>query len=59
MLFFWVVTLCGLVGFGEKYIFRAEWPADGDSMFLRNVGVHLRVHILPEPRITTSIAYYF
>jgi hypothetical protein len=39
LLLFWVVTSCGL--------FNTE---DGDSMFLRNVGFYLRVHMASQPR---------
>jgi hypothetical protein len=43
MLFFWVVTPCS--------------PEDGNSMFLRNVGIYLRVYTASQPRTTTSLMY--
>jgi hypothetical protein len=50
MLFFWVMTPCGLADsyqrFGETqaYSLHLHSPEDGDSMFLRNVGNCLQVH---------------
>jgi hypothetical protein len=44
-----------LLWVSEKHtvsIFRAE---DGDSMFLRNVGIYRRVYTAPKPRGTTSV----
>jgi hypothetical protein len=40
MLFFWVVTPCALVGS----------PEDWDSMFLRNIGIYVRVHTASQPK---------
>jgi hypothetical protein len=59
MLFFWVVTPCGLVGryqhFGETYCLHfQDRPEHGDSMFNRNFGIYLRVHAAPQPRRTVS-----
>jgi hypothetical protein len=47
MLVFGVVTLCGLVGeyrWFERNI-RGFSPGGGGSMFLRNVGIYLQVHM--------------
>jgi hypothetical protein len=43
MMMFWVLAPCRLV------VFRLE---DGDSMFLRNVGIYRRVYTAPKPRGT-------
>jgi hypothetical protein len=43
MLFFWVVTPCGLVG---RY-----------SMFLRNFGIYLQAHTASQSRIVKSTLY--
>jgi hypothetical protein len=48
MLIFWIVTPYRLVGtyqcFGETYYLHLQgWAEDGD-MFLRNVGIYLRVY---------------
>jgi hypothetical protein len=40
MKFFWVLAPCS--------------PEDGDSMFLRTVGIYRRVYTAPKPRRTTS-----
>jgi hypothetical protein len=52
-LLFWIVTSCGLVGrkqhFGGMYC-----PEDGDSLFLRNVSIYIRVRTASEPRRTMS-----
>jgi hypothetical protein len=49
VMFFWVLAPCKLVDrcqrFGEIYS-----PEDGDSMFLRNVGIYRRVYTAPKPR---------
>jgi hypothetical protein len=29
-------------------------PEDGDSMFLRNVGIDLQIHTVPEPKPLTT-----
>jgi hypothetical protein len=46
---FWVVTPCGLVG-------RYQCFGNGDSMFLWNVGVCLRIHTASQSVTVTSIA---
>jgi hypothetical protein len=64
MLLFWVVTPCGIVGRYQRFgwtcclhlqpssvIFRTE---DGDSVFLRNFGIYLRVHTASQPKSKTS-----
>jgi hypothetical protein len=61
MLFFWVVTPCGLVGryqhFGETYhLHFQDWsvsPEDGGSTFLQYVGSYLWFHMVSQPRTTT------
>jgi hypothetical protein len=61
-LFFWMVTPCKRVGRYQRFrettvcIFRVSIvsPEDGDSMFLRNVGIYLRVYTAPQPTVTTS-----
>jgi hypothetical protein len=36
-------------------LYPESWnPEDGDSMFLRNVGIYLRVHTVSQPRTTSS-----
>jgi hypothetical protein len=46
MMLFWVLAPCGLVGrrqlFGETYCLHLQdfSPEDGDSMFIRNVGIY-------------------
>jgi hypothetical protein len=47
----WVVLLYGLV---PASIFI---PEDGDSMFLQNISIHLWVHMVSQPRTTTSSVY--
>jgi hypothetical protein len=53
MLLYWFVTPCGIVGrhqrFGETYCLHRQ----GDSMFLQNFGIYLRVHTASQPRRTT------
>jgi hypothetical protein len=60
MLVFWVVTPCGLVRryhrFGGTY---TSGPEDGGRMFLRNIGVYLKVHTALQPRRPTSTFYLF
>jgi hypothetical protein len=61
MLVFWVVTPCGLVGFEGTYcsIFRAEVSVeDGGSMFFRNVGIYLQVHMVLLPRRPKSTTIF-
>jgi hypothetical protein len=50
-LFFWAVTPCGLAdrNFRETYLSIFSSPEDGDSMFIRNVGIHLEVHMALQP----------
>jgi hypothetical protein len=56
MLVFWVVTPFGLVGryqsFGENT--ASFSPEDRGSMFLRNVGICLQVHMASQPGRPTS-----
>jgi hypothetical protein len=40
LLVFWVVTPCGLVGRYQRFR-KEEWG----SMFLRNVGIYVQVHM--------------
>jgi hypothetical protein len=49
MLFFRVVTTCRVVGTYRLHL-QAE---DGDSMFLRNVGMYLRIYTELQPRRKT------
>jgi hypothetical protein len=48
-MFFLVVTSCGLAGAVQHCHFS---PEDGDRMFLRNVGIYLRVYTASQPRTT-------
>jgi hypothetical protein len=50
MLLFWALAPCRL---GGRY-WRAFSPEDGDSMFLRNIGIQLRVYTAPKSRRRTS-----
>jgi hypothetical protein len=50
-MFFWVVTLCGLVG-RYKYFVETYNPKDGDIMFLQNAAIYLEVHIVSQTRAT-------
>jgi hypothetical protein len=38
----------------EEHTVSVFNPEDGSSMFLRNVGTHIRVHTASQPRIPTS-----
>jgi hypothetical protein len=60
MLVFCVLTPCGLVGRYEHFGESNFSPEDGDSMFLRNVGVYLQIHmaLLPRrPTMTNSLPF--
>jgi hypothetical protein len=64
MLVFWVVTPCGLVGryqhFGGMYYTAFFFsPEDEGSMFLRNAGIYLQVHMALLPRRPTSTVSWF
>jgi hypothetical protein len=58
MLLFWVLTPCRLVGrykhfnISEKHIGLQPW--NGDSTFLRNVGIYLWVYTASQPGGSTS-----
>jgi hypothetical protein len=49
MLVFWVVTPCGLVSVEH---FSHE---NGGSISLRNIGIHMQVHMALQPRRPASI----
>jgi hypothetical protein len=49
VLVFWVVKPCGLVGRYQRFEGTFS-PEDGDSIFLRNVGIYLQVHTALQPR---------
>jgi hypothetical protein len=40
-------------GFGTM-LSSSPAPEDGDSMFLRNVGIDLPIHMVPKPKTSTS-----
>jgi hypothetical protein len=67
MLVFWVLTQRGLVGRSNvseentASIFRAEVDfsaEDGGSMFLRNFGITVQVHMALQPRRTNTDSVY-
>jgi hypothetical protein len=54
MMFFWVLGPCKLVCRCQRFGETHNLSEDGDNMFLRNVGIYLRVYTAPKPvRITT------
>jgi hypothetical protein len=56
MMFFWVVTSCGLACryqcVTEAYCFHLS-PEDGDRMFFQTIGVYLQVYTVLSPRRST------
>jgi hypothetical protein len=48
MMMFWVLA-------PHRLVFS---PKDGDSMFLRNVGIYRQVYMAPKPRRTLSSTLY-
>jgi hypothetical protein len=47
MRFFWVLAPC-------RHTVSIFSPEDGDSIFLRNVGIYRRVYTAPKPRRIAS-----
>jgi hypothetical protein len=58
VMFFWVLAPWVDTRVSEKHTIFIFIPENGDSMFLRNVGIYRRVCTAPRPGTTSSVAIY-